>query len=82
MAKKLEKSIIADSKKKKDTDNLLESAININHFLLNQFILLPEVSKETQFFLPKIFRANIFLLPELFSDSVNKKDILESSNIL
>ena len=80
MTKKQEKSVVADSEKEGDNNSLLKSAIDNDHFLPNQPMPLPVVSRETPSSLSDISKANTFLPPESFSDSADEKDIPKSPN--
>lgn len=66
MVGKPEKSIVIYCKKEENPDNLLKSAINNNHLLLNQLMLSLKVPKKIPSFLSNLSRANITLPPESF----------------
>lgn len=59
IVRKPEESVIANSKEKKDTKNVFESAVDNNHPLKKQVILLPKILKKTLFFF-QIFPELIF----------------------
>lgn len=60
--------VAADSEKKRDNSNLLESAVNNNHCLPNQPMLPPAILSKILSSLTNISSANTLLLLETFQD--------------